>query len=193
MNRLLSHINLRQVAIASLAGAGLTAIALTATPLGAQTFNPNRYNGVQMPMGNGWQGYPGGYPMGMGRDDPGDYPIGPGNGPYLNCPYYNQGRFDPSTLETLEGTILSVERSRGQSLFITLKTDQGNQWINLGPDWYLTSQGFTPTTNSTVQVTAARSPAGNNPTLIATQIQQGNLTVQLRDASGNPVWMDLTP
>ncbi|PZU95648.1 MAG: hypothetical protein DCF32_22370 [Leptolyngbya sp.] len=161
---------LAQIALSGLVGAGLATLAFTATPLRAQS---------QI----GW------WPMGQSMHGvrwQGGQPMGPGMGG-MPC---NGGVFDPTTLETLQGTATAVNRYGGhQGTFVTLQTAQETLEVHLGPAWYLQNQGFELADNSPMAVTGWRSNWHGQSMLMASEVKQGDRTLQLRDANGYPLWM----
>lgn len=161
-----------QLGLATLAGAGIATLALTA-PLGAQS--PWRW----MPMG--W------HMENLGDRGPGYPGGGPGRG---NGPCVNGGAFDTTAIETLSGTVTEVNRYGGhQGMVAVLQTNDGTVEVHLGPLWYLESQGFEVTLNSPMEVTGFRSQFTDRAVILASEIKQGDRVLQLRDANGYPVWM----
>lgn len=157
---------LTQVAIAALAGAGLTAVVLTMNPL---------------------QAHP---PDGSPRWGPGRVG-GPGPGAGW-CHRGSGGAFDVTNVETLEGTATHFNRYGGrQGMFLTLQTDAETVDVHVGPYWYLERQGFEITLDEPIEVTGFRNGAnaGGQTRLMASEIKQGDRVLQLRDANGYPLWM----
>ena len=159
-----------QVALSALAGASLATLAFTATPLRAQS---------QI----GW------WPMGQSMHSArwqGRQPMGPAMGG-MPC---HGGMVDPAALETLQGTATAVNHYGGhQGTFVTLQTAQETLEVHLGPAWYLQDQGFELATDSPIEVTGFRSSWHGQSMLMASEVKQGDRTLQLRDANGYPLWM----
>jgi hypothetical protein len=161
------------IALSALAGAGIATLAFTATPLQAQ--NQTGWWPMGRPMmGDRWQDSPGGPGMGQGRGG-------------MPC---QAGVFDPDNVETLQGTATEVTRYGGhQGVFLNLTTAQETLTVHLGPDWYLDDQGFEIDFNSPLEVTGFRTDWNGQAVLMASQVKQGDRTLQLRDANGYPLWM----
>lgn len=159
-----------QLAIAALAGAGLTALVFTTTPLRAQT---------QTLWRPGWMHHPGYWQGG---------PNGPRGGG-MPCLDDDQG-FDPAALETLNGTVTAVEQYGGRrGVFLDMQTGQETVEVHLGPDWYLESQGFTVQNHSPIEVTGYRNNFDGHAEIMAATVKQGSQEIRLRDANGYPLWM----
>jgi hypothetical protein len=157
------------LAIAALAGAGIATLVFTATPLKAQN-QPGWWPMGRSMMGDRWQG---GGPMAQG-----------------GMPCVNGGVFDPDKVETLQGTAAEVNRYGGhQGVFLNLTTAQETLTVHLGPDWYLDDQGFEIDFNQPLEVTGFRNDWNGQAVLMASEVTQGDRTLQLRDANGYPLWM----
>ena len=152
-------------AIAALVGVGVATLAFTATSLQAQT---QRWPTGRPMMGDGWQ-------------------RGPGRG---NMPCANGGLFDSDDVVTVQGTATQLDRyGRHQGQFLTVQTAQETLEVHLGPAWYWQDQGFEIALNSPIEVTGFRSDWRGQAVLMAAEITQGDRVLQLRDASGYPLWM----
>lgn len=104
-----------------------------------------------------------------------------------------QRNYDPKTIETLQGKVLSVEKAtRGQGrsygVHLTLQTDKETIQVHLGPDWYVEKQTPHIDSNDTITVTGSRVTVGGKPAIIASQVKKGNEILKLRDENGIPVW-----
>ena len=101
-----------------------------------------------------------------------------------------QRNYDPKTVETLQGKVLSVEKTqeRGRGVHLMLQTDQETIAVHLGPSWYIDKQMPKIETNDTITVTGSRITVGGKPAIIAAQVKKGNETLKLRDENGLPVW-----
>ncbi|HUI25567.1 MAG TPA: DNA-binding protein [Candidatus Kryptonia bacterium] len=102
--------------------------------------------------------------------------------------------YDPKTVETISGQVVSVERiagkggGRGQGVHLTVKTDKGKIAVHLGPSWYLEKQGITFSAHDQVEVHGSRVTYDGKPAVIAASITKGEQTLTLRDAQGLPQW-----
>ena len=103
-----------------------------------------------------------------------------------------QRNYDPKTVETIEGKVLSVEKTpskgRGYGVHLTLQTEKETVPVHLGPDWYIDKQTPHIEANDTITVTGSRVTVGGKPALIAAQVKKGNETLKLRDDNGIPAW-----
>lgn len=101
--------------------------------------------------------------------------------------------YNPQTVETLTGEVVSVEKfmpGRGMSygVHFTLKTDKETIPVHLGPSWYLEKQDIKIEPKDQVEVTGSRVSFGGKPTIIAAEVKKGNKVLKLRDQAGFPVW-----
>jgi len=100
--------------------------------------------------------------------------------------------FNSKTMETLSGEIAAVgqftPRGKPYGVRFTLKTDQGPIEVILGRGSYIEQQGFKFEPQDKVTVKGSRVTVAGQPTIIATEVTKGEKTLQLRDASGMPVW-----
>jgi hypothetical protein len=101
--------------------------------------------------------------------------------------------YDPKTVETLSGEIVSVEkftpgRQMSYGVHFTLKTAKETIPVHLGPSWYLDKQGMTFSAGDKVEVTGSRITYEGKPTIIAAEVKKDGQTLKLRDAAGVPAW-----
>jgi hypothetical protein len=104
-----------------------------------------------------------------------------------------QRNYDPKTVETIEGKVLSVEKTtppknRGYGVHLTLQTNKETISVHLGPAWYLEKQTPQIEANDTVSVTGSRVTVDGKPAIIAAQVKKGNDILKLRDENGIAVW-----
>lgn len=101
-----------------------------------------------------------------------------------------QRNYDPKTVETIDGKVLSVEtmQQRGRGVHLTLQTDKETVAVHLGPSWYIDKQTPKIETNDTITVTGSRITFDGKPAIIAAQVKKGNAILNLRDENGIPVW-----
>lgn len=105
---------------------------------------------------------------------------------------YNR-MYDPKTVETVSGEVVSVDRTpygrRGAvGIHLTLKTDKETIQVHLGPAWYFDKQGITLAPKDKIEVTGSRITFRGQPAIIAREVKKGGQVLTLRDASGIPVW-----
>jgi len=109
--------------------------------------------------------------------------------------------FNPKTVETLHGNVVSVEQIHGQGcgqgrrgrgggygVHLTLKTGHGQVPVHVGPNWFLEQQGLTIAQGDELEVTGSRVVFGGTSVIIAAQIKKDGRAVRLREDSGVPVW-----
>lgn len=104
-----------------------------------------------------------------------------------------QRNYDPKTVETIEGKVLSVEKTtppknRGYGVHLTLQTNKETISVHLGPAWYLEKQTPQIEANDTVSVTGSRVTVDGKPAIIAAQVKKGNDILKLRGDNGAPAW-----
>ena len=101
-----------------------------------------------------------------------------------------QRNYDPKTVETVQGKVLSVEKmqQRGHGVHLMLQTDNETIAVHLCPSWYIDKQTPKIETNDTITVTGSRVTINEKPTIIAAQVEKGNETLKLRNDNGIPVW-----
>jgi len=102
--------------------------------------------------------------------------------------------YNPQTVETLTGEVVSVESIPGQGggrssgVHLTLKTDKETIPVHLGPSWYMDKQNFQIGVKDKVEVTGSRVSFAGKPTIIAGEVKKGDKVLKLRDQSGIPLW-----
>ena len=101
-----------------------------------------------------------------------------------------QRNYDPKTVETVEGKVLSVEKTqqRGHGIHLTLQTDGEPISVHLGPSWYVDKQTLHIETNDTITLIGSRVAIDGKPAIIAAQVKKGDEVLKLRDDNGVPVW-----
>jgi hypothetical protein len=103
---------------------------------------------------------------------------------------FAQRNYDPKTVETIQGKVLSVEKTqqRGRGVHLMLQTDKETIAVHLGPDWYIDEQMPKIETNDTITVTGSRVTIAGKPAIITAEIKKGNEVLKLRDENGIPAW-----
>ena len=104
-----------------------------------------------------------------------------------------QRDYDPKTVETIRGTVLSVEKTtptkgRGYWVDLMLQTENGTIAVQLGPAWYIDKQTPRIEANDTIMVTGSRITMDGKSVVIAAETRKQNQVVKLRDAKGIPLW-----
>jgi hypothetical protein len=101
--------------------------------------------------------------------------------------------YNANTVETLSGTVTNVERitpTRGRScgIHLTIKTEDENICVHLGPAWFIDSLDLAIVDNDTLEIKGSRITFEGNPVIIAAIVEKGGQTLTLRDEIGVPVW-----
>jgi hypothetical protein len=106
--------------------------------------------------------------------------------------------YDPRTVETIRGEVLRIVVVPGQGtgpgastsggVHLTLKTEQGNVDVHLGPSWYLEKQSWKIAEKDQIEVRGSRVTIQGTPGVIAAEVKKGDQVLQLRDANGIPAW-----
>jgi hypothetical protein len=101
-----------------------------------------------------------------------------------------QRKYDPKTVETVQGKVLSVEKTqqRGRGIHLMLQTDKETISVHLGPSWYIDKQTQKIEANDTITVTGSRVTIDGKPAIIAAEVKKGNEVLKLRDNNGVPAW-----
>ena len=102
--------------------------------------------------------------------------------------------YNPQTVETLTGEVVSVESIPGKGggqasgVHLTLKTDKETIPVHLGPSWYLDRQNFKIGPRDKIEVTGSRVVFGSKPAIIAAEVKKGDQVLKLRNQAGIPQW-----
>ncbi|HEX6613982.1 MAG TPA: hypothetical protein VF022_08985 [Rhodanobacteraceae bacterium] len=112
------------------------------------------------------------------------------------------GMYDPKTVETLHGEVVSVDRAtpagglmermmRGThyGIHLTVKTGKETISVHLGPAWYIENQAVKIAPKDEIEVKGSRIMFEGKPALVAAEVRKGNEVLTLRDANGFPVWI----
>ena len=101
-------------------------------------------------------------------------------------------RYDPATEVTVTGSVEEVLHPNGPNgmigTHVTLKTDSGVMDIHIGPEMYISKQGFTIQRGDTLSVIGSKQIIGGKEALIAKEVKKGDKVLTLRDANGIPKW-----
>lgn len=110
-------------------------------------------------------------------------PYGPGPGHRM---------YDPKTVQTVTGTIVSVDTVTGGGrgmhggggIHLTLQTSTQKLDVMLGPSWYINELETKFAAGDVIDVKGSLV----NDFLVAGEIKKGADTITLRDVNGVPVW-----
>ena len=101
--------------------------------------------------------------------------------------------YDPATVETISGNVVSVEHVKpigGMSygVHLIVKTDKETIPVHLGPSWFVENQEKTFAANDKVEIKGSRVTMNGKAAIIAAEVKRGDETLELRDAGGVPYW-----
>jgi len=101
--------------------------------------------------------------------------------------------YNPKTVETLSGDVVSVERftpgrRMSYGVHFILKTDKETISVHLGPSWNVEKQPLTLAPGDKVEVTGSRITYQGQPAIVAQEVKKGGQVLKLRDANGVPAW-----
>lgn len=106
---------------------------------------------------------------------------------------YNK-KFDPANVSTFKGTVQSVSSFQPEpgslnGVQLTVKADDGRTMtVQLGPTSYLRREKMSFTNGDQVQITGCKADVNGQSVIMASEIQKGDRTLQLRSGSGAPAW-----
>ena len=104
-----------------------------------------------------------------------------------------QRMYDPKTVETIKGTVESVEKTipmKGMNygIHVMLKADKETIAVHLGPQWYIERQDVKIVKGDAIEVKGSRITFDKKPAIVAAEVKKGDQTLILRDANGIPAW-----
>jgi len=101
-------------------------------------------------------------------------------------------RYDPTTEVTVTGTVEDVLHPTSPNgmagTHVNLKTDSGVMDVHVGPEAFISKQGFTIEKGDTLTVIGSKQLIGGKDALIAREVKKGDKVLTLRDANGFPKW-----
>ena len=114
---------------------------------------------------------------------PGRRGLGPRSGPH----------YDPATVETVRGTIRSVDVQRSDygpsdGVHLALAVGEATLPVHLGPVWFVERQAAPFRVGDAVEVVGSRVTLAGEAVLIAREVRRGDDALVLRDAAGYPAW-----
>jgi hypothetical protein len=104
-----------------------------------------------------------------------------------------QRMYDPKTVETLSGTIESIDKitpMKGMyyGIHLLLKTDKETIPVHLGPGWYIERLDTKIGKGDKIEVKGSRVTMMGGPAIIASEVRKGDSVLKLRDENGIPAW-----
>lgn len=101
--------------------------------------------------------------------------------------------YDMNTVETIQGEVVEVSYNPSEKnaammgVHIVVQTDSETIPVHLGPVWYMNEQEPIETGDN-IEVTGSRITFNNEPAIVAATVKRNEMTLQLRDRNGFPVW-----
>jgi hypothetical protein len=106
-----------------------------------------------------------------------------------------QGRmYDPSTVETVAGEVVRVERGAGPGrggggVHVVLRTDTNvTLSVRLGPASYVDRQAMKIVSGDRIEVSGSRVMIEGQPVIVAAEVRKGEQRLPLRHDDGAPYW-----
>lgn len=104
-----------------------------------------------------------------------------------------QRMYNPATVETVSGEVISVDRitpmkGMGTGIHLQLKTGKGTISIHLGPTWYIERLDARIEKGDAIEVKGSRVTIAGEQVIIAAIVKKGDGVLKLRDDRGIPVW-----
>jgi hypothetical protein len=115
------------------------------------------------------------------------------------CPAKASGKsccdaFDTKKVTLITGEIVEVakvechQNKDSKGVHLTLKTEDGNVKVHLGPSWFLDAQPATFASGDKIEIKGATMTVHGEKTFVAAKVKKGDGVLVLRDAEGNPYW-----
>lgn len=101
-------------------------------------------------------------------------------------------QYNPATEVTVTGTVEEVLHPKAPNgmvgTHVNLKTAFGLLDVHLGPETFISKQGFTIEKGDSLTVTGSKQMIGGKDALIAKEVKKGDKILILRDTNGYPKW-----
>jgi sporulation protein YlmC with PRC-barrel domain len=92
----------------------------------------------------------------------------------------------------VKGEVTKVERVRndgyGEQVVLTVKTEDGERRVALGPSWFVNSGAFAPMRGDQVTIEAVALARDPEKTVVAKTMRVGDRDLVLRTEEGSPAW-----
>lgn len=115
--------------------------------------------------------------------------IAPNKCPQWFYENYNDIVYNQETVETIQGTVLSVDLL-DNDIKIQVETEKETISVYLAPVWYLENRDIEINSNDTVEIKGSRVNFNGENAIIASEITTGDTTFKLRDENGFSLWGD---
>lgn len=102
--------------------------------------------------------------------------------------------YDPKTVETLKGEIVSVDTITAGRMdipgrvILNLKTAKETIRVYVGPEWYVKQQEVKLAAGDQVEVKGSRVMMEGRPYIIPNYVKKNDRVLKLRDDQGMPLW-----
>lgn len=111
---------------------------------------------------------------------------------YAQVPRRGTPRYDSKTVVTVSGAVTKVTQQTGPlgsaGTHLVLKTQDGSVDVHLGPESFISQQGFQFAEGDQIEVTGSKVIYENAPVLIAREVKKDGKVLTLRDEQGYPKW-----
>jgi hypothetical protein len=116
----------------------------------------------------------------------------PGPGAGRGGPGPHGGMYDPSTVETVAGEVVGVERGAvpggGGGVHLVLRTDKETISVRLGPASYVDRQALKIASGDRIEVKGSRVTIDGQAAIVAAEVRKGEQKLLLRHDGGIPYW-----
>lgn len=105
-----------------------------------------------------------------------------------------QREYNMDSVETIEGEVVEVtynpsrRNTARMGVHMMVATDSDTMPVHLGPVWYMQQQEQQMKKGDKVTITGSRITFDGAPALVAGSVKRNQMTLQLRDQNGYPVW-----
>jgi hypothetical protein len=104
-----------------------------------------------------------------------------------------QRMYNPATMETVTGEVISVDRitpmkGMGTGIHLQLKADKETISVHLGPAWYIERLDARIEKGDKIEIKGSRVTVAGKPAIIAAEVKKDDALLKLRDDSGIPAW-----
>lgn len=103
--------------------------------------------------------------------------------------------FNIQTIETVSGEVKSLDtctniknKEMQMGVCFTLLDKTNKYSVHVGPSWYLAEKNIQILVGDKLKVTGSKVMLNNKSSIIASEIKKNDLTIQLRDENGFPLW-----
>jgi len=118
---------------------------------------------------------------------------GPGRGGGWGSTNSYVRMYNPATVETVKGEVVSMERfspgkGMGAGIHLMLKTETNTIPVHLGPSWFIDNQDTKIEPGDKIAAKGSLITFDGKPAIIAAEVRKGDEVLKLRDDAGIPAW-----